>query len=125
MFGIILVEPEEGLPEVDHEFYFGQMEIYTDKRAGETGQHNFDMQAMAREDPTYVVMNGEQYACAPEKYGPGEVETGDTARVFFVTGDPNLTSSFHPIGNVWKKLYPEVSLDRPADPHPDQAGRAG
>ena len=86
---------------------------------GETGQHNFDMQAMAREDSTYVVMNGERYACTPEKYGPGEVETGDTARVFFVTGGPNLTSSFHPIGNVWKKLYPEVALDRPADPHPD------
>jgi nitrite reductase (NO-forming) len=110
MFGIILVEPEDGLPEVDHEFYFGQHEIYTDKRPGEKGQHSFDMEAMKREEPTYVVMNGEKYACTPNKYGPGKVETGDTARVFFVTGGPNLTSSFHPIGNVWEKLWPEGSL---------------
>jgi len=110
MFGIILVEPEEGLPEVDHEFYFGQHEIYTDKRPGEKGQHNFDVESMKREEPTYVVMNGEKYACTPNKYGAGTVETGDTARVFFVTGGPNLTSSFHPIGNVWEKLWPEGSL---------------
>ncbi|WP_135853613.1 copper-containing nitrite reductase [Halorussus salinus] len=110
MFGIILVEPEEGLPEVDHEFYFGQHEIYTDKRPGEKGQHNFDIESMKREEPTYVVMNGEKYACTPNKYGAGKVETGDTARVFFVTGGPNLTSSFHPIGNVWEKLWPEGSL---------------
>ncbi|NEU55549.1 copper-containing nitrite reductase [Halorussus sp. MSC15.2] len=110
MFGLILVEPEEGLPEVDHEFYFGQHEIYTDKRAGETGKHNFDHEAMKREEPSYVVMNGEKYACTPDKYGAPTVKTGDTARVFFVTGGPNLTSSFHPIGNVWEKLWPEGSL---------------
>ncbi len=34
MFGIILVEPPEGLPEVDHE-------IYTDKPAGQEGHHTF------------------------------------------------------------------------------------
>ncbi|UPW01391.1 copper-containing nitrite reductase [Halorussus gelatinilyticus] len=117
MFGIILVEPEEGLPEVDHEFYFGQHEIYTDKRPGEKGQHNFDIESMKREEPTYVVMNGEKYACTPDKYGAGKVQTGDTARVFFVTGGPNLTSSFHPIGNVWEKLWPEGSLTTKPQTH--------
>ncbi|WP_115863453.1 copper-containing nitrite reductase [Halorussus litoreus] len=110
MFGTILVEPKEGLPEVDHEFFLGQHEIYTDKRAGESGHHKFDMKSMPREEPTYVVMNGEQYALTPDKYGAMNVETGDTARVYFVTGGPNLTSSFHPIGNVWKELYPRGSL---------------
>ncbi|RBI59212.1 nitrite reductase, copper-containing [halophilic archaeon] len=110
MFGLILVEPEDGLPEVDHELYFGQHEIYTTERAGKEGTHEFDVGAMRREEPTYVVMNGEKYACTPDKYGPAEVETGDTARVYFVTGGPNLTSSFHPIGNVWTKLWPEGSL---------------
>jgi nitrite reductase (NO-forming) len=117
MFGIILVEPEEGLPEVDHEFYFGQHELYTDKRPGEDGHHEFDVNAMAREDPTYVVMNGEQYAITPDGYGAAAVETGDTARVYFVTGGPNLTSSFHPIGNVWEKLYPEGSLSTDPQTH--------
>jgi nitrite reductase (NO-forming) len=110
MFGIILVEPEDGLPEVDHEFYVGQHELYTDKRAGESGHHAFDMEAMRREDPSYVLMNGEKYALTPDGYGPMTVETGDTVRVYFVTGGPNLTSSFHPIGNVWKELYPKGSF---------------
>jgi nitrite reductase (NO-forming) len=117
MFGMILVEPEDGLPEVDHEFYFGQHELYTDKRAGEQGHHQFDMNAMAREDPSYVVMNGEQYAITPDGYGAPTVKTGDTARVFFVTGGPNLTSSFHPIGNVWKELYPEGSVGTDPQTH--------
>ncbi|WP_135829797.1 copper-containing nitrite reductase [Halorussus halobius] len=117
MFGTIVVEPEEGLPEVDHEFYLGQHELYTDKRAGETGHHQFDMKAMPREEPSYVVMNGEKYALTPDGYGPMTVETGDTARVYFVTGGPNLTSSFHPIGNVWKELYPRGSFESATQKH--------
>jgi nitrite reductase (NO-forming) len=43
-----------------------------------------------------------------------EVGVDETVRVYFVTGGPNLTSSFHPIGSVWEQLYPEGSLT--ADP---------
>ncbi|WP_152041973.1 copper-containing nitrite reductase [Salinigranum salinum] len=118
MFGIILVEPEEGMPAVDHELYLGQHEIYTDKEAGESGKHRFDMQAMKREEPTYVVMNGEQYALTPDGHGTAAtVSTGDTVRTYFVTGGPNLTSSFHPIGNVWEELYPEGSLTTRPETH--------
>ncbi len=66
MFGMILVEPKEGLPEVDHEFYFGQHELYTTGDTGEKGHHDFDMEAMAAEEPTYVLMNGEKYAITPD-----------------------------------------------------------
>ena len=66
MFGIILVEPEEGLPEVDHEFYLGQHDVYTNGAAGEEGHHEFDMASMALEQPTYVLMNGEKYAITPD-----------------------------------------------------------
>jgi len=62
MFGLILVEPPERLPEVDHEFYFGQNELYTTGDVGEEGHHDFDFEAMKAEDPTYVLMNGENYA---------------------------------------------------------------
>jgi nitrite reductase (NO-forming) len=110
MFGIILVEPEDGLPEVDHEFYVGQHEVYTDKPAGKEGQHGFDYNAMGREDPSYVLLNGEKYAYTTDRHGPLEVETGDTARVYMVTGGPNLPSYFHPIGNVWTKAWPNGSL---------------
>ncbi|SFG87930.1 nitrite reductase (NO-forming) [Halopelagius inordinatus] len=118
MFGIILVEPKDGMEEVDEELYIGQHEVYTDKETGQEGKHGFSVDAMADEDPTYVLMNGEKYATTPKKYGPAAtVETGDTARVFFVTGGPNLGSSFHPIGNVWEKLYPEGSLSNDPQRH--------
>jgi len=110
MFGIILVEPEDGLPEVDHEFYLGQHEVYTDGEAGQEGHHTFDMGAMAREEPTYVLINGEQYAITPDNYGAMAAETGETARVYYCVGGPNLASSFHPIGSVWDELYPQGGL---------------
>lgn len=110
MFGLILVEPPEGLPEVDHEFYFGQHEVYTVKKAGEKGFHEFDFEAMAAELPNYVLLNGEAAAITDKRYGALKVKTGETARLYFVTGGPNITSNFHPIGNVWTKAWREGAI---------------
>jgi len=110
MFGMILVEPEDGLPEVDNELYFGQHELYTDKSAGEEGHHGFSMGSMAEEDPTYVVLNGEKYAITGDGYGAPTVEVGETTRVYMVCGGPNVTSNFHPIGNVWTEAYPNGAV---------------
>ncbi len=105
MFGMIVVEPPEGLPHVDHEFYLGQNEVYTTQPTGQKGHHDFDYTKMAAEDPTYVLLNGEKHALTANVRGPMKVKVGETARVFFVCGGPNLTSSFHPIGNVWTKAW--------------------
>jgi len=110
MFGLIVVEPEDGLPAVDHEFYLGQHELYTKGSAGEDGHQDFDFESMAAEDPTYVLMNGEKYAITPDTYDEMNVQTGDTARVFFAVGGPNLTSSFHAIGSVWDDVWAEGAL---------------
>jgi nitrite reductase (NO-forming) len=110
MFGMILVEPKDGLPEVDREFYFGQHELYTDKDAGEKGQHKLDMDAMKAEDPTYVLLNGEKYAITPDGHGAVSAKTGEKVRVFMVTGGPNINSNFHPIGNVWTEAYRDGGL---------------
>lgn len=115
MFGMILVEPTEGLAPVDHEFYLGQHEVYTDNRAGTEGHHGFDFSAMLQEDPTYVLLNGEKYALTAERRGAMQVNVGDTARIFFVNGGPNLTSSFHPIGNVWSRTWREGALANEPD----------
>lgn len=118
MYGLILVEPEGGLPDVDHELYLGQNEVYTKQEAGAEGEHNFDFNGMTREDPTYVLLNGAKYAFTPDVHGPAaSVSTGETARVFFVNGGPNLTSSFHPIGNVWSELHPQGSLSTDPQTH--------
>src|SRR5699024_5802242 len=63
-----------------------------------------------REDPTYVLLNGEQYALTEGRFGAMKVKRGETARIFFVNGGPNLTSSFHPIGNVWTKVWREGAI---------------
>jgi len=112
---MIVVEPLEGLPKVDHEFYLGQHEVYTDKEAGEKGTHNFDMASMVAEDPTYVLLNGEKHAITDGRYGNLKVKTGETARLFMVTGGPNLTSSFHAIGNVFTKAWREGAITSDAE----------
>ncbi|MET4081981.1 nitrite reductase (NO-forming) [Pedobacter sp. UYP30] len=110
MFGLLLVEPPEGLPEVDHEFYFGQNEIYTKDEVDANGFLNFDYEAMKNENPNFVVLNGESYAITDAVYGAVKVKKGETARIFFVNGGPNLISSFHPIGNIWTKAWREGAL---------------
>ena len=106
MFGTILVEPEDGLPEVDREFYFGQHELYTNGDTGEEGHHQYDPQAAADEDPTYVLFNGEVGRFTEEgEVGPLEAEVGETVRVFWCNGGPNLVSGPHPIGNVWSRWF--------------------
>lgn len=115
MYGMIVVEPPEGLPEVDHEFYFGQNEVYTDKEVGEKGMHNFHKPSMMAENPTYVLLNGEKNAITPSRYGALQVDREETARVFMVTGGPNLTSSFHAIGNVWSKAWREGAIHNTPD----------
>ena len=41
------------------------------------------------------------------------VKTGDKVRIFFGVGDPNYTSSFHPIGEIFDKVYPFADLSTP------------
>ncbi|TYP94830.1 dissimilatory nitrite reductase (NO-forming), copper type apoprotein [Fodinibius salinus] len=110
MYGMIFVEPKEGLPEVDHELYFGQNEVYTQQSIGAQGMHEFDHEAMRDEISTYVLLNGEKKAITADRRGPVKVKKGETARLFFVNGGPNLSSSFHPIGNVWTKAWREGAI---------------
>ncbi|WP_276253044.1 copper-containing nitrite reductase [Halomontanus rarus] len=113
MFGAILVEPEEGLPAVDHEFYLGQMELYTKGNAGDEGHHDFDFERMAAEDPTYVLINGEKYAIGPDGYDEMRMETGETARIYFAVGGPNQSSALHPIGSVFDEVWPQGGIGAP------------
>jgi nitrite reductase (NO-forming) len=110
MYGMILVEPPECLPKVDREFYIGQNEVYTIERFGEKGLHRFDSKAMEREQPTYVLFNGAVNALTPDRFGAMPAKVGETIRVFMVNGGPNLTSSFHPIGNVWARAWQQGAL---------------
>lgn len=108
MFGIILVEPEEGLSRVDHEFYLGQHEVYIQGETGAKGLQEFSFDKMKDENADYVLINGQKGALVGD--GAMKVKKGETARIFFVNGGPNLASSFHPIGNVWTKAWRDGAI---------------
>lgn len=108
MFGMILVEPPQGLPKVDREFYLGQHEVYTVEPYGKKGTLTFDGVAMAREHPSYVLFNGGAMALTGDKALKAKV--GETVRIYLSNGGPNLISSFHPIGNVWIRAWPQGTL---------------
>lgn len=105
MYGLILVEPKEGLPRVDRELYVMQSEFYTKGPYGEAGLQPFDMDKALREEADYVVFNGSVGAMAGDNAAPAKV--GDTIRMFVGNGGPNLVSSFHVIGEIFDKVYVE------------------
>ena len=105
MYGLILVEPKEGLSPVDHEYYVMQGEVYTKGRYGEEGLQPFDMERAIDEHPAYVVFNGEVGSLVGDKAITGKV--GETVRLFIGNGGPNLISSFHVIGEIFDHVYLE------------------
>ncbi|WP_419495434.1 copper-containing nitrite reductase [Chryseobacterium bernardetii] len=105
MYGLILIEPEGGLPKVDKEFYIMQGDFYTKGKFGEKGLQEFDMDKAIDEHPEYVVFNGNTASLLGDK--ELQVKTGETVRFFVGNGGPNLTSSFHIIGEIFDKVYIE------------------
>ncbi len=104
MYGLILVEPEGGLPKVDREYYVMQAELYTNAPKGTAGQHEFDQAKMDNETPDYVVMNGTAGGLTGDNAMKAKV--GETVRVYFGVGG-FLPSSLHIIGDIFDRVYPE------------------
>jgi nitrite reductase (NO-forming) len=105
MYGLILVEPKEGLPKVDREYYIVQGDFYTTGANGKQGYQPFDMQKAIDEKPTYVLFNGAVGSMVGDKALKAKV--GETIRLFVGNGGPNLVSSFHVIGEIFDKVYTE------------------
>ena len=105
MYGLIFVEPIGGLPKVDKEYYVMQSEFYTKGPYGEAGLQPFSMEKALTETPDYVVFNGSVGAIAGDKAMPAKV--GEKVRLFVGNGGPNLTSSFHVIGEIFDNVYLE------------------
>ncbi|MCA9896942.1 MAG: nitrite reductase, copper-containing [Anaerolineales bacterium] len=112
MYGLILVEPEGGLPPVDHEFYVMQGEIYTAQAFGSTGELLFSADKLSQETPEYYVFNGAAGALTQDE-NVLQAAVGETVRIFFGVGGPNKTSSFHVIGEIFDRAYNFGSLTSP------------
>ncbi len=102
MYGLILVEPPEGLPKVDHEYYVMQGDFYTAGKYREKGAQAFDMEKAIDERPTYVLFNGAEGALTGDKAISAKV--GESVRIYVGNGGPNLVSSFHVIGAIFDQV---------------------
>jgi nitrite reductase (NO-forming) len=101
MYGMMIVEPREGLPRVDREFAIVQNEWYLGAQ-GETV--SYEKAAAAAPAPDFMAFNGVagQYAGAPLK-----VASGERVRLFVLNVGPNLESSFHVVGMVFDQVTKE------------------
>lgn len=106
MYGGILVDPVDPLPDVEHELYIVQSEYYVD--ANGSGIAETDRGAITAEDPEFVVFNGAVGALTDDN--APRMQVGETMRIYFVNAGLNLGSNFHAIGSHWDKVYPEGAL---------------
>ena len=111
VYGLILVEPEGGLPQVDREFYVMQGELYTVEPFGTQGDMEMDYDKLVSERPEYFLFNGSVGALT--KAHPLYANAGETVRIFFGVGGPNFTSSFHVIGEIFDHVYSMGSVLSP------------
>ena len=103
MYGLILVQPKDGMPPVDREYYVMQSDFYTEGEYGAKGLQPFSMKKAIAEDATYVVFNGSVGSMTGDKAVTAKV--GERVRFYVGNGGPNLVSSFHVIGEVFDKVY--------------------
>ncbi len=103
MYGLILVEPPQGLPKVDREYYVMQGDFYTVGKYREKGAQPFDMQKAIEENATYVLFNGSEGSLLGDNALKAKV--GETVRLYVGNGGPNLSSSFHVIGEIFDKVW--------------------
>ena len=105
MYGLIVVEPEDGYPPVDREYYVVQGDFYTPGDYRAIGDQPFDMERAIDEDPSYVLFNGRDGALTGERALTARV--GENVRLFVGNGGPNLVSSFHVIGEIFDVVRSE------------------
>jgi len=111
MYGLILVEPEKGLPKVDKEFYVMQGDFYTKEPKEGQEMLEFSHEEGLKEHPRFVVFNGKAGSLTGEN--SLKAKTGQQIRIYFGNGGPNLISSFHLIGEIFDKVYRDADLVSP------------
>ena len=101
MYGMVIVEPREGLPAVDHEVALVQSEWYLGPQSEPA---SLTKAAEAAPAPDFVVFNGvaNQYLD-----NPIQVDTGSTVRVFVLNAGPGVDSSFHVVGTIFNTVIKE------------------
>ena len=110
MYGMILVEPKEGITEVDKEFYVMQGDFYTEGKFGELGHQEFSKERLLNENPSYFVFNGRVGGLMGERAMKAKV--GDRVRMYVGVGS-HMASNFHIIGGIFEELYRDGAITDP------------
>eukprot|EP01124_Arcella_intermedia_P022110 TRINITY_DN3219_c0_g1_i1.p1 TRINITY_DN3219_c0_g1~~TRINITY_DN3219_c0_g1_i1.p1 ORF type:complete len:398 (-),score=28.25 TRINITY_DN3219_c0_g1_i1:54-1247(-) len=108
MYGLVLVEPQGGLPRADREYYVMQSEFYAEEPEDGVALLQASMERGREEHPSYVVFNGRVGALKGE--GALRARCGERVRLFVGNAGPNLVSSFHVIGTVFDVVHREGGL---------------
>jgi nitrite reductase (NO-forming) len=103
MFGMILVQPAQGLPAVAHEFYLMESELYLHWPIHTPGNQLFNGSALLGDDPTYVVFNGAFDSLTGAH--ALKVNVNDSIRIFFGEAGPNDFSAFSMVGATFNETY--------------------
>ncbi len=98
MYGMIIVEPEGGLPKVDRELAIVQSDFYVSDTPGAPADDAKLMTGI----PDVVAFNG--YA-AQYKDEPIAVKKGEEIRVFLLAAGPNTWSAFHVVGTIFDRAW--------------------
>ncbi|MAT04005.1 MAG: copper oxidase [Acidimicrobiaceae bacterium] len=101
MFGMVIVEPEEGLPPVDDEFFFVQHEWYLGPQ-GEPA--SFAKANQAAPAPDFQMFNG---VAAQYADNPIDITTGEDVRMFVLNVGPSIDTSFHVVGTIFHHVTKE------------------
>jgi nitrite reductase (NO-forming) len=101
MFGMVIVEPEGGLPPIDDEFFLVQNEWYLGPQ-GEVSSYAKANQAAPA--PDFVMFNGVAFQY---KDHPIEVPTGGDVRLYVLDVGPSIDSSFHIVGTIFHDVWKE------------------
>ncbi len=101
MFGMVIVEPDGGLPPLDHEFFLVQNEWYLGPQ-GEVS--SFAKANVAAPAPDFVMFNGIAFQY---KDHPIEVPTGEDVRLYVLDVGPSIDSSFHIVGTIFHSVTRE------------------
>lgn len=110
MYGMILIEPAQGLNKVDREFYVMQGDFYTTGKYGAKGYQAFSKEKLLAEQPEYFLFNGRVNSLSGERALKAKV--GEKIRLFVGVGS-HIVSNFHIIGAIFDNLYPEGAILSP------------
>ena len=109
MYGAIIVQPKEGLPEVDNEYVLVGSEWYMNG-GGIAEPASLDMAKARARLADWVTFNGyaNQYVTHPLTAEPGE-----TTRFWVVAAGPTNNVNFHVVGTIFDRAWENSDLTSP------------